>query len=175
MLFFKNVPVVIEPGVAALEVGIINVARKEKRLFYVVFERVHVTQKNNDDLPFVVTSQTPHVFSMTPDLRNSPFLLVYDLFGRLNTVYTREESTHAWIKNEAAAEQIGETITQFSARFSFNTVRERDRFLASIERVANGKYSRADVESISRLLRNSHTGPVILPVAIAAPQKTINV
>ena len=175
MLFFKNVPVVIEPGVAALEVGIINVARSENRLFYVVFERVEVSDKNTAQLPLIVTSQTPHVFSMTANLSKSPFLLVYDMFGKLSIVYTREDSTNAWIRNDAAAEQIGETITQFSTRFSFSTVRERDRFLASMEKIANGKYSRADVESVSRLLRNSKTGPVVLPIAIALPQKTINV
>lgn len=175
MLFFKNVPVVIEPGVAALEVGIISVARKENRLFYVVFERVLVTEKNAHQLPMIVTSQLPHVFSMTADIDKSPFLLIYDLFGRLSIVYTRDDSTGVWVRNDAAPEQIGETITQFSARFSFTTVRERDRFLASMEKIARGKYSRADVESVSRLLHNSKTGPVVLPVAIAKPQKTITI
>lgn len=175
MLFFKDVPVVIDPGVAALEVGIINVAKRGKRLFYVVFERVHVTAKNAHDLPMIVTSQNPHVFSMTADLKNSPFLLVYDLFGRLSVVYTREDSTNAWVRNDAAPEQVGETITQFSARFSFNSVRDRDKFMAAMNRVTNNKYSRNDIEMISKLLNSSKAGPVVLPIAVVPPQKAINV
>jgi len=173
MLFFKDVPIVVDPGVAALEVGIINVAKRGKRLFYVVFERVILNSETADALPFVVTSQTPHVFSMLPELDKSPFLLVYDLFGRLSIVYTREEGTNAWVRNDAAPEQVGETITQFSARFSFNTVRERDKFLAAMGRISNNKYSRGDVDTVSRLLNASVGGPVVLPIAIAPPQKSI--
>lgn len=174
MLFFKDVPIVIDPGVAALEVGIINVAKRGKRLFYVVFERVTLNTKTANILPFVVTSQLPHVFSMAADdIENSPFLLVYDLFGRLSVVYTREEGTNAWVRNDAAPEQIGETVTQFSARFSFNTVKERDRFLVAMNRIASSKYSTNDVSAISRLLNAASTGPIVLPIAIVPPQKSI--
>lgn len=172
MLFFKDVPIVVDPGVAALEVGIINVAKRGKRLFYVAFERVELNTAVGDALPFVVTSHLPHVFSMLPDINKSPFLLVYDLFGRLSIVYTREEGTNAWVRNDAAPEQIGETVTQFSARFSFNTVKERDKFLAAMGRIANNKYSRNDVDSVSRLLNVGRTGPVVLPIAVAPLQKT---
>ena len=177
MLFFKDVPVVIEPGVAALEVGIIsaNAQQGSKRLFYVVFERVHVTDKNVDTLPFVPTSQNPHIFSMSADVDASPFILVYDLYGRLTTVYTRDPASSTWMRSDTAPEQIGETITQFSARFSFNTSRERDRFLNAMEKVSSGKYTRSDVESISIILRKSKSAPVVLPVALALPQKSINV
>lgn len=175
MLFFKDVPVVIDPGVAALEVGIINVANRGKRLFYVAFERVHVTAKNANELPFVVTSQNPHVFSMTADLKKSPFLLVYDLFGRLSVVYTREDSTNAWVRNDAAPEQVGETVTQFSARFSFNSVKDRDKFMVAMGRITNNKYSRNDVETIGRLVNTAKSGPVVLPIAIVPPQKPISV
>lgn len=173
MLFFKDVPIVIDPGVGALEVGIINVAKRGKRVFYVAFERLQLNSDNAADLPFVVTSQLPHVFSMYPDANRSPFLLVYDLFGRLSIVYTREEGSNAWIRNDAAPEQIGETVTQFSARFSFDTVKERDKFLAAMSRVANKRYSRNDVDTISRLLTSAKTGPIVLPIAIAPAQKTI--
>lgn len=173
MLFFKDVPIVVDPGVAALEVGIINVAKRGKRLFYVVFERVALNSDTAHDLPFVVTSQLPHVFSMTADINNSPFLLVYDLFGRLSVVYTREDGTNAWIRNDAAPEQVGETVTQFSARFSFNTVKERDKFLVAMSRITAKKYSNNDIDTISRLLNNSITGPIVLPIALVPPQKSI--
>lgn len=173
MLFFKDVPIVIDPGVAALEVGIINVAKRGKRLFYVVFERVILNTETANELPFVVTSQLPHVFSMTADINNSPFLLVYDLFGRLSVVYTREDGTNAWVRNDAAPEQIGETVTQFSARFSFSTVKDRDKFLAAMNRIANKKYSTGDVDTVARLLNSATTGPIVLPIAVALPQKSI--
>jgi hypothetical protein len=110
---------------------------------------------------------------MTADIDSSPFVLVYDLFGRLSVVYTREEGTNAWVRNDAAPEQIGETVTQFSARFSFNTVKERDKFLVAMNRVACEKYSTNDIRTISRLLNSSATGPIVLPIAVAPPQKTI--
>lgn len=172
MLFFKDVPIVVDPGVAALEVGIINVAKRGKRVFYVAFERVNLNSETANELPFVVTSQLPHVFSMTAEIDKSPFLLVYDLFGRLSIVYTREEGTNAWIRNDAAPEQVGETVTQFSARFSFNTVKERDKFLAAMSRVASNRYAKNDVDTISRLLNAATTGPIVLPIAIAPLQKT---
>lgn len=172
MLFFKDVPIVIDPGVAALEVGIINVAKRGKRLFYVAFERLQLNSDTAAVLPFVVTSQLPHVFSMYSDIERSPFLLVYDLFGRLSIVYTREEGSNAWVRNDAAPEQIGETVTQFSARFSFNTVKERDKFLAAMSRIANKRYSRNDVDTVSRLLNSAKTGPIVLPIAVAPVQNT---
>jgi hypothetical protein len=128
----------------------------------------------------IVVAAAPHVFSMRDDLTTSPFLLVYDNLGKLSTVYTRDERTNAWVKNDTAAEQIGDTITKYSVRFSFDTARERDTFLETLEGVAD-KYRRSkrivrtEVATIIELLASSRPGPVVLPVAIAKPTKTVKV
>lgn len=177
-LFFKDVPVVIEPGVAALEVAVCRRDENGERLFYVPFGRVAPNSAATDILPFVVSSNAPHVFSMSDDLSVSPFLLVYDHLGKLNTVYTRDAHTHAWIKNDAVPEQTGSTITQFSVRFSFESAKSRDKFLRAYNQLIykcknNGKEKdmAVDIVTIAKLLTDAPAGPVVLPVAVAKPQK----
>lgn len=183
MLFFKNVPIVIEPGVAALEVSVCRKDVDGERLFYVPFGRVKTTGQIAEKLPFIVSSSAPHVFSMSEDLDTSPFLLVYDYLGKLNSVYTREERTGVWLANKAVPEQIGEAITQFSVRFSFNSAKTRDKFLAAFNRLANShkkeKRNTADmcanVDTLVESLRLSAAGPVVLPIAVAKPKKSLGV
>mgnify|MGYP006273411005 CR=1 FL=1 len=177
-LFFKDVPVVIEPGVAALEVAVCRKDSDGERLFYVPFGRVEPSSASADILPFIVSSMAPHVFSMTENLSVSPFLLVYDYLGKLSSVYTRDAVTNAWIKNEAAPEQTGSTITQFSVRFSFATAKSRDKFLKTYNQLIdkckkNGKERdmAVDIVTIAKLLTDAPAGPVVLPVAVAKPQK----
>lgn len=180
MLYFKSVPVVIEPGVGALEVGLVSVTKRGERVFYVPFERVQLTAKTAALLPMIAATNAPHVFSMRDDLKLSPFLLIYDNMGKLCTVYTREPKTKAWLKNDTAPEQIGDTVTQFSVRFSFDTARDRDQFLDTLESLAakykkNRRIVREDVAGVLDLLTESRSGPVVLPVAIAKPTKPISV
>lgn len=172
MLHFKDVPVVVEPGVGALEVGIVSVKNGEERLFFVPFERVTPTSENAHQLPLIMSSTYPHVFSMTKDLKTSPFLLVYNTFGKLSLVYTREAKSGAWEKNEAAPEQVGDTVTQFSVRFSFNKARDRDEFLRLLDSMIEARSSGHRVSSRKigealDLLIESNTGPVVLPVEVA--------
>jgi len=176
-LFFKDVPVVIEPGVGALEVAVCRRDSSGERLFYVPFGRVEPNEKSAEQLPFVVSSKAPHVFSMAQDLSVSPFLLVYDHVGKLINVYTRDPHNNAWIQNETAPEQTGETITQFSVRFSFNSIKSRDKFLRAynnlVAKTCRGKTkeTNADIDTIVDLFTKSPIGPVVLPIAIAKPQK----
>jgi hypothetical protein len=180
MLYFKSVPVVIEPGVGALEVCLVSVTRRGERTFYVPFERIDLNSTIAVSLPMIVSSAAPHVFSMSADLDNSPFLLLYDNLGKLSAVYTREQKTNVWVQNDAAPEQVGATITRPSVRFSFNGAHDRDRFLDMLEQVAD-KYKkrkrvvRDELITIVELLTSSKTGPVVLPIAVAKPQKPINV
>jgi hypothetical protein len=172
MLYFKDVPVVIEPGVAALEVSLISATKKQRRLFFVPFERVELTADIAKQLPIVVSSNAPHVFTMNKDLDASLFLLVYDYLGRLKTVYSRDSKTKAWQRNDAAPEQIGETVTQFSVRLSFNDSVTRDRFLDTLNRMAerytkHDKVSKDDTCALLRLVTASTVGPVVLPIAVA--------
>ena len=173
MLYFKDVPVVIEPGVGALEVAVMSVTPGSERLFYVAFERVLPTAENAAQLPFIVSSANPHVFSMYADLERSPFLLVYNMIGKLASVYTREDNKQrSWVRNDAASEQVGETITQFSVRFSFNSLRERGVFLDTLDDVINNysknnKIKKSLVVTLLDSLISSDFGPVVLPVAMA--------
>jgi len=179
MLFCKNVPTVIEPGVNALEVGLVRtygsrdeLGKRQARTFYVAFERVVVNMSNAGELPLVATSQHPHIFSMVPELSDNLFLLVYDQYGRLSIIYTRETPTGAWTRNDAASEQVGETVTRFSARFSFATISIRDKFVTGITKLIAGKYSKSDVDGIVRLLREAKEGIVVLPIAVAVSPPT---
>lgn len=172
MLYFKDVPVVIEPGVGALEVGLVSVKNGEERLFFVPFERVTPTSENAHKLPLIMSSVHPHVFSMTPDLETTPFLIVYNNFGKLSLVYTRAPNSLAWEKNEAAPEQVGDTITQFSIRFSFKTAKTRDSFMRVLDdviraRASGKKVSTKKLGDMLDLLVSANEGPVMLPVAVA--------
>lgn len=172
MLYFKDVPVVIEPGVAALEVGLVNVKDGEERLFFVPFERVNPTSENVKHLPLIMSSLYPHIFSMTRDLEVTPFLLAYDNFGKLSFVYTRCPRSYAWEKNEAAPEQVGDTVTQFSVRFSFKTAKNRDTFMSVLSSSINAhnagkRLSSKKIGQMLDLLSSADQGPVMLPVAIA--------
>lgn len=172
MLYFKDVPVVIEPGVAALEVAIVNVKAGVERLFFVPFERVTPNSDNAGKLPFIVSSAHPHVFTMHKNLDITPFLLIYNVAGKLAMVYTRDEAGGNWVRNDAAPEQVGDTITKFSVRFSFNSAKQRNNFLSTLDGLIDGyqtanKISRTKVAAVLDCLLDSDTGPVVLPVAVA--------
>jgi hypothetical protein len=172
MLYFKDVPVVIEPGVGALEVGLVTVKDGEERLFFVPFERVTPTSENSHKLPLIMSSMYPHIFSMTRDLEQTPFLLVYNNVGKLSFVYTRDKRSYNWEKNEASPEQVGDTVTQFSVRFSFKTAKNRDVFMRHLDEILAAKSSgkrlpQKKVGELFELLMAANDGPVMLPVAVA--------
>lgn len=173
MLYFKDVPVLIEIGVAAIEVGIVQRVKDSERVFYAHFERVELTSEVATELPFIVASSAPHVFTMLKDLNKSPFLLVYNYLGKLTTVYTRDEKTGLWLKSDTAPEQVGDTVTKFSIRFAFNSTESRDSFLFLLAELsatykAQNKISRKVVESLLNvLITDSSIDPVVLPVAVA--------
>jgi hypothetical protein len=182
MLYFKDVPIVIEPGVAALEVALYHKTKKAERLFYVQFARVQLTSDTVDDLPFILASSAPHLFTMTEDLKTSPFLLVYDYRGKLQSIYTREKETYHWVRNDAAPEQVGDTVTQFSVRFSFNSIESREKFLMSFYELTDdyktgGKKDKPTrdlpnkVRVLADLLSECRNGPVVLPIAVAKYEK----
>lgn len=173
MLYFKDVPVVIEPGVAALEVGIISSVKKQNRLLFVPFERVVVTAETAEFLPFIVSSSAPHVFALHSDLETTPFLLVYDYLGKLNAIYERDKGRRrAWLRHDAAPEQVGDTVTQFSVRLSFADQISRDKFLNALGRLTDryktqDRISKADAAELIQLVTASRVGPVVLPIAVA--------
>jgi hypothetical protein len=109
---------------------------------------------------------------MRKDLDSSPFLLVYDMIGKLSLVYTREAKSGVWLRNEAAPEQVGDTVTQFSVRFSFDSAANRNDFVNTIDEIMTARHAgkrivRSKIEHMLDLLMTADDGPVMLPVAVA--------
>lgn len=173
MLAIRNVPVVIEPGVPAIEAEFaVTGPPKKRRSFPVQLFRVELDGDKLSKLPFIPAIKLPHVFSLTNDPNESATLVVYDSSGRISRVYVRDESGKAWERKDVAAEHAGKTVTQFSVRFSFGTEKSRDEFMSAIDRVlaqmqAAGAPAKNDVESVFKILSRSRVAPVVMPVAVA--------
>ena len=179
MFSVRNVPVVIEPGVGALEAEFTAIDEKlGSRAFPVQLERVNFDEDIVKHLPFVPSTQFPHVFSLVGDLDKSSVLIVYDMRGRLSVVYTRgDKKQSAWERNDVAAEHAGKTITQFAVRFNFSSTKDRAQFLSLTEKMVQQVQSKEppdmpDVIRALTLLGRSRVAPVVLPVAVAKNQLT---
>ena len=173
MFFVKNVPVVIEPGVDALEAEFsVSDGHKKPRSFPVQLVRLEPETEVATKLPFILSTKFPHVFSMGANPDESSALVVYDNLGRITFVYTRDDTGKTWEKREVAAEHAGKTVTQFSVRFSFHSAKLRDKFMELVDTVMtqlhnDQKVNMADVEAVFTILSRSRVNPVIMPVAVA--------
>jgi hypothetical protein len=173
MLAIRNVPVVVEPGVGAIEAEFVTPGKnKRNRAFPVQLFRAELTGEKLPGLPFIPATKLPHVFSLTTDPNDSVVLVVYDSVGRLSVIYTRDDTGKAWDKREVADEHAGKTVTQFSVRFSFSSAKSRDEFMAAVDRVlaqthADRPPEKNDVDTVFKLLSRSRVGPVVMPVAVA--------
>jgi hypothetical protein len=173
MFFVKEIPVVIEPGVAILEAEMTVVDNKAgERTVVAHFFRVPLDDKVAPALPLVPTTQHPHVFSLHEELDRSPLLLVYDQLGRLSLVYHRDPGGKSWERKEVLSEHAGKTVTQFSVRFCFSGVKERNKFLtlmtSMMESVrGGGSVNKAEMTEAVTLLSRSRVAPVVLPIAVA--------
>jgi hypothetical protein len=171
MFSVRNVPVVIEPGVGALEAEFTSVGDTGNREFPVQLGRVNLEDTIAAQLPFVPCTQFPHVFSILPDLTKSTVLVIYDMRGRLSIVYTRSAKEKAWERNDVAEEHAGKTVTQFSVRFNFSSTKDRAQFLALTDKLvrqvkAKDTLDNTDVVRALTLLGRSRVAPVVLPVAV---------
>lgn len=173
MFFVRNVPVVVEPGVGAIEAEFsVSEPPKKPRSFPVQLFRVALESDVIEKLPFIPSTKLPHVFSLTVNPEESMALLVYDNLGRITFVYTRDDTRRAWEKREVAAEHAGKTVTQFSVRFSFHSAKLRDKFMELVDNVMSQmqndqKPNAADVEAAFTILSRSRVNPVVMPVAVA--------
>lgn len=173
MLAIRNVPVVIEPGVAAVEAEFAVLApARRRRSFPVQLLRVDLNSDVAAKLPLIPATKLPHIFSLTRDPDDSVALVVYDNLGRIAVVYSRDDTGKAWERKDVAAEHAGKTVTQFSVRFSFGSAKSRDEFLSAIDRVLtheskNFPPDKKDVDTVFKLLSRSRVPPVIMPVAVA--------
>jgi len=173
MFTIKNVPVVIEPGVGAIEAEFaVTNPTKRRRSFPVHLFRVDWSKETLAAAPMIPSTRTPHMFSLTRNPDESVALIVYDNMGRLTFVFTRDSTGKAWEKKDVAAEHAGKTVTQFSVRFSFGSSGSRDNFMAAVDRViaqvhANQTPNRDDVETAFKLLSRSRVSPVVMPIAAA--------
>lgn len=175
MFVLRNIPVVIEPGVGAIEAEFMRVVNKnkEERIVPVQLMRLSLDDTTVAALPFVPDTKTPHVFSTTADHTQLSTLVVYDFLGRIAVLYMRDNGPKgAWEKHHVAEEHAGKTITQFSVRFCFNSIKSRDAFMAAIEHLVSAMLHNQDpspkaLKDALRLLSRSRIAPVALPVAVA--------
>lgn len=173
MFFVRQIPIVIEPGVAVLEAEMVISDKKAgDRTVSAHFFRVSLDEKVAPMLPLVPTSEHPHVFSLTESLDKSPLLLVYDLLGRLSLIYTRDlAKNRAWERHAVIDEHAGRAVTQFSVRFFFSAVKDRNKFMQlmndMVEAVRTGHIiHKSDMMEAVTLLSRSRVSPVVLPVAV---------
>jgi hypothetical protein len=173
MFQIQNVPIVIEPGVEAIEAEFaVKEPRRKLRAFPVQLFRVNVDETCAEALPFIPTVRTPHVFSLAQNHVDSPVLIVYDMLGRINAVYTRDDTKRAWEKQEIADEHAGKSVKQFSIRYFFSSEKTRDEFMRRVDSVItaiqqNEMPAPDDITAAFTLLSRSRVGPVALPVAVA--------
>lgn len=172
MLDLRNVPIAVEPGVNAIEVEMKIGSKKigERRVWF-TFERITPDTDTVGDLPFVATTLHPHIFSFHADPKKSPFILLYDTFGRLGVVYVRDQRHKASWERQAVAEEIkGQTVTCFSVRYSFTSAKERNRFMNLMEQLAAQSNSGQPIDQVAAqevaaILARSRLTPVALPIA----------
>lgn len=173
MFHVREIPVVIEPGVGALEVALIVSHPKGGEWTFVAHvQRVELDEKTAVKLPLVPTTQHPHVFSLHEDLDKTPMLLVYDLLGRLSLIYTRDEKQRHWERNDVLAEHSGKSVTQFSARFFFGSLKDRTRFMSLIDHMMGqirngGPIPKSEMTEAVSLLSRARVSPALLPIAVA--------
>lgn len=173
MLSVRNIPIVIEPGVGAIEAEFsVSEGQKNSRIFPVQLFRVQLNEHEAEKLPFIPSVKRPHVFALTHDPEESAALIVYDSSGRICLIYTRDETGKSWEKREVAAEHAGKTIAQFSVRFSFSSAKTRDKFMELVDGVIaqmhnDQKPNPNDVAAAFALLSRSRVSPVLLPIAVA--------
>ena len=172
MFFIKNVPIVIEPGVRALDAEVVTGhTPKYQRKIPVQLSRIEMDEQAAQKLPFIPTTRLPHVFSVAADLDKSPALVVYDAAGRISVIYTKDKSQRAWERFDIADEHAGKSITQFSVRFVFNTAKDRTKFLTALEKITvqarhEEQPDMEDVMAALRPLARIRVAPVLLPVAV---------
>lgn len=173
MFYVREIPVVIEPGVNALEASlIVKDAKGAERTLAAHFQRVPLDEKNAPLLPLIPTTQQPHVFTLHDSVERSPVLLVYDLLGRLSLIYTKGSKDKSWERNDVIAEHAGKTVTQFSVRFSFSSLKDRNRFMELINKmmsqVRDGtNVGKNDMAEAVNMLSRSRVAPALLPIAVA--------
>jgi hypothetical protein len=173
MFSVRNVPVVIEPGVGALEaVFFVSDNKLGNRTFPLQLQRIDLSSDMAEKLPFIPSTRFPHAFTLVTDIDKSAVIVIYDMVGRLSVVYTRGAKDAAWERCDVADEHAGKTVTQFSVRFNFGSLKERTSFLDAIESmIKDAKGGRVpDSKTVMRAMTSlgrSRAAPVVLPVAVA--------
>jgi len=175
MFVIRNVPIVIEPVIGAVESELVRIDKNStpEKILCVQLLRLPLAAPVMQFLPFVPDIQMPHVFSTTLDPKRLSLLLVYDSLGRLATVYSKPDGKKSvWDKYAVAEEHSGKTAVHHSVRFSFKSEKSRNVFVSSIEHLlvalaSGAEVPQATLKSALRLLQRSRISPVMLPVAVA--------
>lgn len=173
MFYVREIPVVIEPGVNALEASLlVKDAKGVERVLAAHFQRVPLDEKTAPLLPLVPTTQQPHVFTLHDAIERSPVLLVYDLLGRLSLIYTKGVKDKSWERNDVIAEHAGKSITQFSVRFCFSSLKDRTRFMELVDKMMTQardgtSIGKRDMAEAVNMLSRARVAPALLPIAVA--------
>jgi hypothetical protein len=184
MFVLRNIPIVIEPGVGAIEAEFVRVNPNKENAERIIAAQLHRLALDENvlrELPFLPDTKYPHVFSTTADFKQLSTLVVYDFLGRLSVFYVRNltgRKPGAWEKQHVAEEYAGRTITQFSVRFCFNSAKSRDAFLAALEHLVEAQLhnrtpSPKALKDALRLLGRSRIAPVPAPVAAVKDKMSI--
>jgi hypothetical protein len=173
-LSVKNAPVAIDPGVTRIEVEMSVTEDSVRRDFPAVLHRIPPSREAARALPVIVTVRDSHIFSTTQNIAEATLLLQYTNAGEISAVFTRD-SDHSWERSAVPDEYAGRTIKQFSARYIFKTVEERNECMRLVEnlviKVRTNKINENDMDTVRevfRLLSRSSVGPVACPVAVLA-------
>lgn len=171
LLWVKNAPVAIEPSVDTIEVEMSLVEDDVRRDFLTVLYRVPPSKASAKKLPMIVDVQNSHVFSTTQDLDAATLLLQYSCAGAISAVFTRD-SNHSWERASIPEEYAGATIKNFSARYIFKNVQDRNEcmrlvslLVSKTKRNSVTKKDMDTMQEVFKLLARSHIGPVAVPVA----------
>lgn len=183
MFQIQNLPIAIEPGVAAVEVELLSnqtrpetvgktITQRKRPLCYVKLGRLDLAHANVADLPFVTSVKFPHIFSLAENVAESLLLVLYDATGRLSVIYFREHFKDAWTQRQVTAEHAGHTIKQSSVRFVFAAERSLERFMTLTEKIVTTLQQSqnpdpADMREAFLLLAKMRCDPVVLPLNVA--------
>lgn len=180
LLQIKNAPIVIEPGVQAIEVEISLTAHGARRDFPAQLVRLELNKKTSVHLPFLANTKNCHVFSVTDNAADTTLLVQYQNSGKISAIYTKDNTGRAWERREIPAEYSGDAVKQFSVRYVFQSEESRDAFMSSVaELVAAAREGKAlptkQVNAAFKLLAKSRVGPVALPVYVDKPTTTAKI
>ena len=177
MFFIKNIPIVIEPGVGALEAVLVvtNAGDESARELVVQLERLVLDEKTTAELPFIPCAKFPHLFSCTRQSEKNSLIVTYDCCGRISHMHTYNPIAKDWERYDVSEEYAGKTVSLHSVRVIFGSAKDADKFVECAGRIVDKIRREEAVEpklmmSAFKAIARSRAVPVRLPVALEKSQ-----